>query len=193
VRRGASWTAWHLQLTVAAVTGPVLVVLAAARSWLVARQTAAARRSVQPAAVPPSFRTRPSRPIAGGGVGNQVAAAGNLHHSNGRVPAGCHRVQRLGRRPSSPNAGDAARVARWSVGSLAAARWARSGSRLQREVVAAAGAAGLGRVGDTVGGGRGACRPGWRAGGPVGRDLRGWVVGLPGLEPGTSSLSGIEG
>jgi hypothetical protein len=38
VRRGASWTAaWHLQLTVAAVSGPVLVVLATARSWFVGR------------------------------------------------------------------------------------------------------------------------------------------------------------
>jgi hypothetical protein len=38
VRRGASWTAdHHLQLTVAAVVGSVLVVLAAELSWLVGR------------------------------------------------------------------------------------------------------------------------------------------------------------
>jgi hypothetical protein len=39
--------------------------------------------------------------------------------------------------------------------------------------------------------------PGWQRAFPAGRrqrcDLREWVVGLPGLEPGTSSLSGIEG
>jgi hypothetical protein len=155
VRHGASWTAaYHLQLTVAAVAGPVLVVLAAELSWLVA-QAAAARRSVQPGiqrscvvavvseartpvmasvagrcppcgvhsavrlsgsggpavqclavwcpACParpvsgrlvstrpassrllsaPSVRTRPSRPTSGSGVGDQVEAAGNLHHRN---------------------------------------------------------------------------------------------------------------
>jgi hypothetical protein len=50
VRRGASWTAdQHLQLTVAAVAGSVLVVLAAELSWLVGGPEAAARWSVQPA------------------------------------------------------------------------------------------------------------------------------------------------
>ena len=159
VRRGASWTAdHHLQLTVAAVAGLVLVVVAAALSWLVA-QMAAARWSVQPASSgralspwsvrpghlpwrrspgrvqhavsthpvpssgvrrssrpvsgrlassvssvqpvrcpavrcppvrwsagccpPPSVRTRPSHPTSGGGVVDQVGAAGNLHHRNG--------------------------------------------------------------------------------------------------------------
>jgi hypothetical protein len=49
VRRGASWTAEHLQWTVAAVAGPVpVVLLPRCPGWLVA-QTAAARRSVQPA------------------------------------------------------------------------------------------------------------------------------------------------
>jgi hypothetical protein len=75
-----------------------------------------------------------------------------------------------------------------------------------------------GWVATTVRGGRGACRPsgrarrgrgacwgmgvrpqrgpGWQSALPArGRqrsDLRGWVVGLPGLEPGTSSLSGMR-
>jgi hypothetical protein len=61
----------------------------------------------------PSVRTRPSRPTSGGGGGNQVAAAGNLHHRmagnlhhrNGRVPVSCHAVERLGRRPSRPGRG----------------------------------------------------------------------------------------
>jgi hypothetical protein len=57
VRQGASWTAaYHLQLTVAAVTRPVrssvgaLGVLAAERSCLLLALTASARRSVQPVA-----------------------------------------------------------------------------------------------------------------------------------------------
>jgi hypothetical protein len=64
VRRGASWTAAsHVQLTVAAVARPVRRSVmpsqphAAERSWLVARQTASARPSVQPAS-----SGRPSSP-----------------------------------------------------------------------------------------------------------------------------------
>jgi hypothetical protein len=39
----------------------------------------------------PSVRTRPSHPTSGGGVGDQVAAAGTRHHSNGSSPGGLPR------------------------------------------------------------------------------------------------------
>jgi hypothetical protein len=54
---------------------------------------------------PPSVRTRPSHPTSGGGVVDQVGAAGNLHHRNGRGPGGRHAVEWLGRRPSRPGRG----------------------------------------------------------------------------------------
>jgi hypothetical protein len=186
VRPGASWTAdHHLQLTVAAVAGPVLVVLVAQLSWLVGRPdggcpaqrpagiqrsgvVAVVGKARTPAtasvagprppcgvhsAVPPScpavqrpapsgvqrvrcppvrcppvrwsagllsapsVRTPPSHPTSGGGVGDQVGAAGNLHHRNGSrsrwavTPWSGSVDGRAG-----PDAGDAAGVARWSVG-----------------------------------------------------------------------------
>ena len=177
MRRGASWTAdHHLQLTVAAVAGSVLVVLAAELSWLAGRPdggcpverpagiqrsgvvavvgkartpamasvagrcpacgvhhpvpSSGVRRSSPPVSTrpvsspsgcpavrcppvrwsaggcpPPSVRTRPSHPTSGGGVVDQVGAAGNLHHRNGSSPGGRHAVERLGQRPSRPGRG----------------------------------------------------------------------------------------
>jgi hypothetical protein len=193
---------------------------------------------------PRSVRTRPSRPTLGGGVGDQVAAAGSRHHRNGSSPGGLPRrgatrstagqartramlpgsrvVSGVGGGPGPGwvrarprvTAGEPGRPGRRAEHpSLTAALWA--GSRLRREVAAAAAwLRSWAGWATTVGGGDGACCPGGRGpegpeGVPAGMgvrpqrgpgwqralparcrhrcDLREWLVGLPGLEPGTSS------
>jgi hypothetical protein len=71
----------------------------------------------QPAAgPPPSVRTRPSHPTSGGGVVDQVGAAGNLHHRNGS------RSRWASRRGAARSTAEQARTratlpgSRWSVG-----------------------------------------------------------------------------
>jgi hypothetical protein len=183
-----------------------------------------------------------------GGVGTRSRRPGDRHHGNGSrsrwaaAPSGGWVDG-----PAGLDAGDAAEVARWSVGcrwrtglgwgqaaaacARCAARQARpacgaacgwrlrrgQGSRLRRELAAPAGwLPSSGWVGDHGGwwswrrpvgwppdwgaGGDGVRPqrgPGWQRALPARRrqrcDLREWVVGLPGLEPGTSSLSEIDG
>jgi hypothetical protein len=197
---------------------------------------------------PPSVRTRPSRPTSGGGGGDQVEAAGNRRHKNGSSSGGLPRLGAARWTAEQARTRAMPPRSRWSVGSVAdsgqvgcgrgrarpaerAGRlgrckerrrlWLRGGhgSRLQREVAAAAAwLPSWAGWATTVGGGHGACRPGWAGpqgpmGVPAGMgvrpqrgpgwqralparyrqrcDLREWLVGLPGLEPGTSSLSGV--
>jgi hypothetical protein len=143
---------------------------------------------------PPSVRTRPSPPTPGGGVGDQVGAVGNLYHRNGSRSwwaAASWSGSIDGR--AGPDAGDAAGVARWSVGGgggpgpggcgrrprvpaegpgrpgrrAERRRWRlRCGHRsgLPREVAApAAWLPSWAGWATTVGGGREGCRPGGRA------------------------------
>ena len=95
----------------------------------------------------PSVRSHPSPPTSGDGVGTRSRRPGNPHHSNGRGPCGCRPVGRLGRRPRSPRAGDAAEVARWSVGVSVADPGrvgAGGGGRRAERPVAGGGAVGRG-------------------------------------------------
>jgi hypothetical protein len=123
----------------------------------------------------------------------QVGTTGTRHHGNGSSPVGCRAVQRFGRRPSRPGRGRCCRarvlVSGASVadpgrvgygggacplsdqagqaGVRSARRWRRA-LWAQDEAAARGGrtcrvAAVGGWVATTVGGGRGACRPGGRA------------------------------
>jgi hypothetical protein len=48
---------------------------------------------VQPAAVAPSVRTRPSRPTSGGGSGTRSLRRATCTTGTGRVPVGCHSLE----------------------------------------------------------------------------------------------------
>jgi hypothetical protein len=250
--------------------------------WLVA-QTAAARRSVQPApsgralspvhvdhvvstqrfrrpgpAVQPSSVRppgvqrvqRPARPVSGRLVSTRPAAccpprpSGRVHLvppqavalgtrslrratctiGTGRVPVGCHVLERLARRPSRPGRGRRCRGralvsgGRWRPGpgcgraataaldrwatrqagpacgapSLAAALWTRSG--LQREVAAAAAwLPSWAGWATTLGGGRGACRPGGRAWRGQWACRRGWACGPSAAQAGSGRSRLVAG
>jgi hypothetical protein len=175
---------------------------------------------------------------------DQAEAAGQpVTTATGRGRCGGRTVGWLGRQPSSPGAGGAAELVRWSVGvgggpgrvgraGAAGARCAARQAGPAHGAPARGGAVGQrSRPGaiwpqrpggcrrgagwtTTLSGGCGAARraghppgvpagvgvrpqrgPSWQRAFPAGcrqrYELRGWVVGLPGLEPGTSSLSGM--
>jgi hypothetical protein len=155
---------------------------------------------------PRSVRTRPSRPSSGGGGGDQVEAAGNLHHGNGSSPGGLPRLGAARWTAEQARTRAMPPRSRWSVGSVAdpgqvgvgaaardrlsdqagpgrraeRRRWrlrGGHGSRLQREVAAAAAWLPSGLGGDHGGWWSWACRPGGRARRGRWACRRGWACG----------------